>query len=362
MYIDIQLQGTELEPVKKTRQGKRSTRPTIVDVAREAKVGVMTVSRVINNYKTVRPGTYAKVMKAIAKVGYKPNDAARMLKGMRARTIGLIIPDLSDFFSSCFHAVQDVAIRHDYQTLVVATGRSASVEEQQLQSIGSHRIAGLILVSSGGDVRQLQALQESGIPIVALDRPIVGLRADAVLVENREGAEAGVRHLIEHGHKKIACLGFQSGAYTVRERFEGYRQAIRTAGLEPLVYDNLNSVDAMEALIAGWPLGEERPTAVFTTKRITSILLIQALHRLGLRTPTDLAMVGFDDFELAETLGTPLTVVSQSPSDLARSAAELLFKQIERASQDDPVESQPAKIIFPATLIIRRSCGCSDSA
>src|SRR5579859_484061 len=135
--------------VKKARQGKRSKGPTIVDVAREAHVGVMTVSRVINNYKTVRPATYAKVMKAIAKVGYRPNDAARILKGMRSRTIGFIIPDLSDFFSSCFHSVQSIAIRHDYQTLVVATGRSASVEDQQLQSIGSHRIAGLILVSSG---------------------------------------------------------------------------------------------------------------------------------------------------------------------------------------------------------------------
>ena len=347
--------------MKKPRKGKRSNGPTIIDVAREAQVGVMTVSRVINNYKTVRPATYAKVMKAIAKVGYRPNDAARMLKGMKARTIGLIIPDLSDFFSSCFHAVQSVAIRHDYQTLVVATGRSASVEDQQLQSIGSHRIAGLILVSSGGDVRQLQALQESGIPIVALDRPIVGLRADAVLVENREGAEAGVRHLIEHGHKRIACLGFQSGAYTIRERFEGYRQAMRVAGLEPLVCDNLNTVDAIERLLASWSRSKDRPTAIFTTKRITSILLIQAIHRVGLRVPAEIAIVGFDDFELAEALGTPLTVVSQSPADLARSAAELLFKQIERANQNDPVEYQPAKIIFPATLTIRRSCGCTVS-
>ena len=347
--------------MKKPRKGKRSNGPTIIDVAREAQVGVMTVSRVINNYKTVRPATYAKVMKAIAKVGYKPNDAARMLKGMRARTIGLIIPDLSDFFSSCFHAVQSVAIRHDYQTLVVATGRSASVEDQQLQSIGNHRIAGLILVSSGGDVRQLQTLQESGIPIVALDRPIVGLRADAVLVENREGAETGVRHLIEHGHKRIACLGFQSGAYTIRERFEGYRQAMRMADLEPLVYDDLNTVDGIESLLKSWSHSKERPTAVFTTKRITSILLIQAIHRIGLRVPADLAIVGFDDFELAEALGTPLTVVSQSPADLARSAAELLFKQIERANQNDPAEYQPAKIIFPATLTIRRSCGCPGS-
>jgi len=181
------------------------------------------------------------------------------------------------------------------------------------------------------------------------------------LVENREGAEAGVRHLIEHGHKRIACIGFQSGAYTIRERFEGYRQAMRIAGLEPLVYDNLNTVDAIEHLLASWSRDKEHPTAIFTTKRITSILLIQAIHRVGLRVPVEIAIVGFDDFELAEALGTPLTVVSQSPADLARSAAELLFKQIERSNQNDPTEYQPAKIIFPATLIVRRSCGCTTA-
>jgi LacI family transcriptional regulator len=167
--------------------------------------------------------------------------------------------------------------------------------------------------------------------------------------------------LIEHGHKRIACLGFQSGAFTIRERIEGYQQAMRAAGLKPQVHDNLNTVDAIELLMASWARIKDRPTAVFTTKRITSILLIQAIHRLGLRVPADIAIVGFDDFELAEALGTPLTVVTQSPSDLARAAAELLFKQIDRANQNDPVEYQPAKMIFPATLIVRRSCGCTGS-
>jgi LacI family transcriptional regulator len=348
-----------LAQVKNAGKEKRNRRPTIVDVAREAHVGVMTVSRVINNNKTVRPSTHAKVMKAIARVGYKPNDAARMLKGMRARTIGFIIPDLSDFFSSCFHAVQDVAIRHDYQTLVVATGRSATVENQQLESLCSRRIAGVIIVTSGGDVQQLRALQDSGIPIVALDRPIVGLRADAVLVENREGAKSGVKHLIEHGHKAIACLGFQSGTYTVRERIDGYEQAMREAGLKSKVYDKLNALEAMELLVTSWSRTKDRPTAVFTTKRITSILLIRALHRLGLRIPQDIAVVGFDDFELAEVLSTSLTVVAQSPADQARLAAELLFKQIERVRDNVAADYHAAKIMCPAQLIIRASCGCT---
>ena len=342
----------------KTRRARRLGRPpTIIDVAKEAKVGVMSVSRVLNNHPSVKHSTRARVMKAIARIGYSPNDAARMLKGRRGRTIGLIVPDLSDFFSSCFHAVQEVAIRHDYQTLVVATGRSVAVEEQQLESI-QNRVAGLLIVSSGSDGTRLKTIQESGVPVVALDRPVTGMQADAVLVENREGAEQGVRHLIEHGYKKIACVGFDSGSYTVRERIEGYKLAMRSADLSPILFTQVNSLEAMQALALRWSAAKDRPTAAFSLKRITSVYLIQALHLHKLRVPEDIAVVGFDDFELAEVLGTPLTVVRQTPTGMARAAAELLFKKISNLQDGAVAETQTAKILFPTDLIIRRSCGC----
>jgi LacI family transcriptional regulator len=341
------------------RTRRRGRPPTIIDVAREAKVGVMSVSRVINNHPSVKHSTRAKVMKAIARIGYSPNDAARMLKGRRGRTIGLVIPDLSDFFSSCFHAVQEVAIRHDYQTVVVATGRSVLVEDQQLESI-QNRVAGLLIVSSGSDGTRLKAIQDSGIPVVALDRPVAGLQTDAVLVENREGAEQGVLHLIEHGHKKIACVGFDSGSYTVRERIEGYKLAIRNAGLDPILFTQVNSLEAMQALALRWSAGKDkdRPTAAFSLKRISSAHLIQALHLHKLRVPEDIAVIGFDDFELAEVLGTPLTVVRQTPTRMARAAAELLFKKIANLQEGAAAETHTAKTLFPTQLIIRRSCGC----
>jgi LacI family transcriptional regulator, galactose operon repressor len=343
--------------MKNPRARRRGRPPTIIDVAKEAKVGVMSVSRVLNNHPSVKHSTRTKVMKAIARIGYSPNDAARMLKGRRGRTIGLIVPDLSDFFSSCFHAVQEVAIRNDYQTLVVATGRSATVEEQQLESI-QNRVAGLLIVSSGSDGTRLKMMQQSGVPVVALDRPIAGVQADAVLVENREGAEQGVRHLIEHGYQKIACVGFDSGSYTVRERIEGYQVAMRNAGLDPLLFTQVNSLEAMQALVLRWSAARDRPTAAFSLKRISSVYLIQALHSHKLRVPEDLAVVGFDDFELAEVLGTPLTVVRQTPTGMARAAADLLFKKISNLQEGTVAETQTAKILFPTDLIIRRSCGC----
>jgi LacI family transcriptional regulator len=345
--------------MKRPRARRRGKPPTIIDVAREAKVGVMSVSRVINNHPSVKLSTRSKVMKAIARIGYSPNDAARMLKGRRGRTIGLVVPDLSDFFSSCFHAVQDVAIRHDYQTVVVATGRNVAVEDQQLESI-QNRVAGLLIVTSGSDGSRLRMIQESGIPVVALDRPVAGLQADAVLVENREGAEQGVRHLIEHGHKKIACVGFDSGSYTVRERIEGYQLAVRCAGLQPILFTNVNTLEAMQALVSRWSIAKDRPTAAFSLKRISSVYLIQALYLHKLRVPEDIAVVGFDDFELAEVLGTPLTVVRQTPTGMARAAAELLFKKIDNLQEGAVAEGQTTKMFFPTELIIRRSCGCPE--
>jgi LacI family transcriptional regulator len=344
--------------MKRPKVKRRGTPPTIIDVAKQAKVGVMSVSRVINNHPSVKLSTRSKVLRAIARIGYSPNDAARMLKGRRSRTIGLVVPDLSDFFSSCFHAVQEVAIRHDYQTLVVATGRSVAVEDQQLESIRNHRIAGLLIVTSGSDGSRLKMIQENGIPVVALDRPVMGVQADAVLVENREGAEQGVRHLIEHGHKKIACVGFDSASYTVRERIEGYNTAMRSAGLQPILFSQVNSLEAMQALVLRWSVAKDRPTAAFTLKRISSVYLIQALHRHKLRVPDDIAVVGFDDFELAEVLGTPLTVVRQTPTGMARAAAELLFKKIANLQGSTVAEERTAKMLFPTDLIIRRSCGC----
>lgn len=358
LYIGKQNE-LQVSKMAKSKAMKRDRPPTIIDVAKEAHVGVMSVSRVINNHPSVKSSTRAKVMKAIAKTGYAPNDAARMLKGRTGRTIALVVPDLSDFYASCFHAIQAVAIHHDYQTIVIATGKSAAVEDQQLDSIQNHRIAGLLIVTSGSDGQRLKRLQESGVPVVALDRPLAGVHSDAVLVENREGAELGVRHLIEHGHKKIACVGYDSGSYTVRERIEGYKQAMRNAGLQPILCTHVDSLDAMETLAARWAAGKDKPTALFSVKRISTVNLVQALHKNKLRIPQDLALVGFDDFELAEILGTPLTVVRQSPTEIARAAAELLFKKIENGRDPESHEQQAAKMLFPADLVIRRSCGCS---
>src|ERR1039457_3750996 len=193
--------------------------PTIRDVAKVARVGLMTVSRVINNHPSVRASTRKKVEAAIVQLGYRQNEAARLLKGQRAKLIGLIVPDLSDtFFAWCAHTVQQIARANGYMTVVVSSERDAEFEFQEAELMASSKVAGLLVVTSTGrGDERMSELQSTGLAIVAFDRPLPGSDTDCVLVENRTGAEEATQHLIEHGHRRIVCIGYDEDTYTIRE-------------------------------------------------------------------------------------------------------------------------------------------------
>jgi len=334
--------------------------PTIRDVAKLARVGLMTVSRVINNNPNVRPVTLKKVNAAIAELGYQKNEAARLLKGQRAMLIGLIVPDLSDgFFAACAHTVQHLARAYGYMTLVAASERDSALEIQQAELMASRKVSGLLVVTStsGGDER-LQNLQKTGVVIVAFDRPLVGVQTDAVVVENRAGAEQAVRHLIQHGHRRIACVGYDEDVYTVRERLEGYDRCMHAAGLKPMLALGIGTLEATRAWLRTALASEEKPTAIFSMNHRSSIFLLQALAEAGVAIPQDMAIIGFDDFDLAGIVTPPLTAVAQFPVELAKRAMALLMERI--ADKRRGAEYAPAKIVLPVTLMVRGSCGCNQ--
>lgn len=320
----------------------------------------MTVSRVINNHPHVRPGTLKKVNEAIAALGYQKNEAARLLKGQRAMLIGLIVPDLSDaFFAECAHTVQHLARSSGYMTLVAASDRDPELEMQQVELMAARKIAGLLIVSSTtGKQKRLQQLNAE-LAMVALDRPLPGVQTDAVVVENRAGAEEAVRHLIEHGHRSIACIGYDEEFYSVRERIEGYRSVIHAAGLPPITGFGLRTLDDVRAWVRRASRVKERPTAVFSLNHRTSTFLLEVFSESGIRIPEDLALVGFDDFDLAGVVNPPLTAVWQSPAELARRSMGLLLERI--GHRKHSAEFTPAKILLPVRLKLRGSCGCPPS-
>ena len=275
--------------------------------------------------------------------------------------IGLIVPDLSDtFFAACAHTIQHLARAHGYMTLVVASERDAELEVQQAELMASRQVAGLLVVTSTsrGDKR-LEQLQANGLVIVAFDRPLDGIDSDCVLIENRLGAEEAVQHLLDHGHKRIACLCYDEETYTVRERILGYKSRMLAAGHKSNVVTGLATLDGVRDWLTNALKAKDRPTAIFALNHRTSTFLIQALNEQRVKIPAEMALIGFDDFELANVLSPPLTTVAQSPVELATRATALLMERIkgqQNSAQDDPAFT-PAKILLPTRLQIRSSCG-----
>jgi LacI family transcriptional regulator len=346
-----------VRPQRKPRESKGRMEPTIREVAKLAGVGLMTVSRVINDHPGVRTKTKKKVQAAIESLGYQRNEAAGLLKGQRAMMIGLIVPDLSDiFFATCANTVERLAREHGYMTLIISSGHDAELEMEQAELMARRKLSGLLIITTGkGDAERVRRLRASGMAVVAFDRPLDGAGADAVLIENRAGAEDAVNHLIGHGHKRIACLGYDGEAYPVRERINGYRNVMLAHGFRPEIAMKITDLEAASAWLQANLSRTDRSTAIFSTNYRTSVFLLRALSEHKLRIPNDVALIGFDDFDLATVIAPPLTTVGQSPVDLARRAARLLMDRIQE--RRDGVEMAPEKIMLPATLIIRDSCG-----
>lgn len=330
---------------------------TISDVAREAGVAQMTVSRVVNGGNYVSEGVQKRVRAAIEKLGYQPNEAARILKGQKARLIGLIVPTLADtFFATCANAIQDVATRFGYMTLIQTSSSRTEVETSEIDMMVSRNVAGLILIPMEQEASpRLVEVQASGVPIVTIDRVIQGLKANEVLVENTLGAEKAVRHLIGHGHKRIACLGYDAELLSIQERIQGYTNAMKEAGLRPQVW-KVESPHAIPALLKRKLEGPRAPKALFTLNNVTTIETLRTLQAMGVRVPKELALAGFDDLELASLLTVPVTAVRQPAHELGRSGAKLLFEMIR--SGVSPREMPKTRLILPTELVIRNSCGC----
>jgi LacI family transcriptional regulator len=205
----------------------------------------------------------------------------------------------------------------------------------------------------------MSQLQSTGLAIVAFDRPLPGSDTDCVLVENRTGAEEATQHLIEHGHRRIVCVGYDEDTYTIRERMKGYTQQVTFSGLKPQVAVGLLTLDDIRQWLVEILAGKNRPTAIFSLNHRTSVFMLQALREQNLRIPDDMALVGFDDFDLAAVITPPLTTIAQSPVELARRSMALLLERINGAK--DRMLSSPAKILLPVKLMVRSSCGAHQT-
>jgi len=324
------------------------------DVAAVAGVSLKTVSRVVNEEQGVSATLERRVHDAVELLGYRPNVTARSLRraDQRTQTIGLLLEDVSNPFSSALHrAIENVAVPRGTLVFAGSADENPERERELLLAFVSRRVDGLIVIPVGNDPSLMLRERRLGRPLVFIDRIGAVADADTVTADNRGGTRAAVSHLAARGHRKIAFLGDASWIWTASERHLGYLEALSAEGirLDPsLVFLEVRSIDAATEIVREMLVGDDQPTAIFTAQNLITIGAIRALQQLGRQH--DVALVGFDDVLLADVLQPPVTVVAQDPATLGRTAAELLFGRLAG-------DRSPARHVVVPTRLVPRGSG-----
>ena len=334
-----------------SRDGER--RPTMRDVAAVAGVSLKTVSRVVNSEPGVSSALSQRVRGAIDQLDFRPNVGASSLRrtGGRTATVGLLLEDVSNPYSSAVQrAVEDVAIPRGVMVFSASLDEDPTRERELARAFSTRRTDGLIIAPASDDQSYLAGEIRAGTVVVCIDREARHLRTDSILATNSTGACEGVRHLIAAGHRRIAFLGDRRAIVTAQQRFDGYTDAVVGAALplDPaIVVHDLYDQQIADGAVTRLLTMPDPPTALFSAQNMVTIAAVRALRRLGLEHTV--ALVGFDDFPLADLVTPGITVVAQDPPAIGRLAATVLFERI--AGDNRP----PATHIVPTTLVRRGS-------
>ena len=326
------------------------TRATMYDVAQAAGVSIKTVSRVVNMEPGVRPEMQRRVEAAIVGLGFRRNVAARSLRtGDRIGSIGLLVADLMNpFYSSVAKAVEGVAARHDAVVIIASSGENATRERELVLNLLHRPVDGMIVVPAGSDHRYLEPERRRGAQVVFLDRSGGHIEADAVVLDNFGGAKLAVDHLIRRGHKRVGFVGDSTTVRTAVERLEGYKAALADAAIpyDPeLVRLGSPAVEMAETAARQLLALTNGATAIFAANNRQCVGVLRAIRA----SQRQVAVVGFDDFELSDLLPIPVSVIAFDPAELGRAAAELLFSRM--AGDTRP----PQRIVIPTRLVERGS-------
>jgi LacI family transcriptional regulator len=322
-------------------------------VAERAGVSISTVSHVINNTRAVSDEVRTRVQGIVDEMRYVPSAVARSLKNDKTHTIGVLVPNSSNpYFAELIRWIEDAAFELGYHIILCNTHGGDSKQATYLRLLMEKRIDGLVLVASGADDAQELLLRHEDVPIIQLERALPGLGADLVLAGQEEGAWLATRHLIELGHRAIACVSGPADLPRSRERVGGFLRAMREAGIDVPAEDVLHAefTSAGGHAAFGRLLARpHRPTAVFVTSDLMAIGGLCAAGSAGVRVPAELSVVGYDDIGAACYAAPPLTTIALPKREMARQAIGRLIERIRGG------HGPLCSIALPSALVVRAS-------
>lgn len=326
---------------------------TIREVAESAGVSYATVSHVINNTRVVSQGTRERVLAAMAALNYRPNALARSLRQGKTNTFGLVLPNSANpFFAEISRSIEDAAFRKGYSVFLCNTELDTQRELFYVDVLSKKQVDGIIFVAAGEQGDSLDFLIRENMPVVMIDRNVPNVEVDAVLTDDQLGGFLATQHLLQLGHTRIACIAGPSSITPSAERLTGYRNALEQAGLpyeENLVirgdYHPQSGFEITHSILNMDP----RPTAIFALNDLMALGALRAAAEADCSVPRELAIVGYDDLELARFTSPPLTTIAQPKKEIGAQAVNLLVDRISRKSLP------PSRLVLPPELIVRRS-------
>ena len=328
---------------------------TIVEVAKRASVSIATVSNVIRGTKRVSPKLQERVQAAIRELDYSPNAIARGLKVKQTRMLGMVLPDITNpFFPGIIRGAEDTAFDRDYFLVTANTDEQIGRERRLLAALRSYRADGILLASApGSDTSHIRRTISSGVSVVFLDRPVSGVAADAVLLDNVRGARECVRHLLQLGHRRIAIITGPLKLQNARERLQGYEEALRESDvpIDPsLILEGDYRLESGHKLAAQLLKNRGHASAIFVCNGVMTVGVLNAFEEAGVECPRDISLATFDDLTLDHSSHSHLTAVVQPSYEMGARAATLLIDRIEGRLTGDPIVLR----VVP-TLVIRES-------
>ncbi len=333
---------------------------TIKDIARLANVSSATVSRVINDYPYINEKTKKKVLKVISKTDYQPNALARSLVTKKSGMIGVLVWDLaSPFFSEIVREIGIECREKNYQPIFCSTEGSDKIQAEYIELLLQKNIEGFIIATAHLHDPQIERLVLRGYPpVVLIDRRLQTELASYVTVDNVEGAYMAAKHLIDHGHKRIACVSGPENSSSGLERLEGYKKALAESSIpidqKLIIPGNFLRAGGYRAAEVILSLKEKRPTAIFCSNDVMALGMLEFFGKQGIRVPQDIALVGFDDISISSLYLIQLSTISSRKIDVVKNAINILIKKI-----SNPDDDTHYGIKIKPKLVIRNSCGCA---
>lgn len=325
------------------------------DIARIAGVSSATVSRVINGLSSVRPATAERVQRVIDELKFIPNGSATTLKYGRSSTYGLIIPDITNpFFPEFIQSFEGIIAATNYNMLVATTESKSLRMQKTIHRMLVSQVEGIALLASEIETVPIESVMNSRVPLVTMDRRVVGHGLSDVCVDSASGMREAVKHLFKLGHRKIGYIGGSAGPTISDHRLHSFLLAMGSVGLpsEPQFLRVGNyRISGGESAMTELLQMPNRPTAIIAANDLTAIGALRVIHKRGFSVPGDFSIVGFDDIELSDIIHPPLTTLRLPRHELARrfvDGLEAFTPDPHRAGKQYRVET---------TLVVRSSTG-----